>query len=452
MKKGSKATFFVVLALIIAFAYTAFFGISMQHGDTTKVFIKGASDIRWGIDIRGGVDVTFTPPEGFDANETQMNAASSIIEQRLVAQNITDYEVYTDTDKDRIIVRFPWKNDEVDYNPEQAIKELGETARLTFRKGLDVDGEIVIEGSDVKSAEAVTNMETNRPEVALELTAEGAKKFATGTKEMLGKQISIWMDDVMISAPVVNNVISDGRASITGNSSVEEVMELANKINGGALPFELVTENYSSISATLGANAKTAMLIAGIIAYILICILMIAFYRLPGLCASISLLGHAALSIAAISGYFPFFPSFTLTLPGIAGIILGVGMGVDANVITAARIREELRNGKSVEGAIDIGFKRGFTAIFDGNITVIIVAIILMGAFGPPASFWAKMLTPVFFMFGPATTGTIYSFGYTLLVGVILNFVMGVCASRLMLRSLSKFKAFRKPWMYGGAK
>ncbi len=465
MKKGSKATFFVVFALILFLAGTSFFGFSTKFGDVTKVYIKGADDIRWGIDIRGGVDVTFTPPEGFDATDTQMLAAESVIKQRLVTQNITDYEVYTDTAKDRIIVRFPWKDDAASKNPEEAISELGETALLTFREEANVDAagmptgvtleKVVLEGKDVKSATAVINSQTSNPEIALELTSEGAAKFGEATSRMIGKQISIWMDNTMISQPVVQSAITDGNAVISGGSvpfTAAEATELANKINGGALPFKLVTENYSSISATLGINAKNSMVLAGLIGFIIICLFMTFYYRLPGLVASIALLGQVAGFIISISGYFESIPSFTLTLPGIAGIILSLGMGVDANVITSERIKEEMRTGKTIEGSIDLGYERGFSAIFDGNITVVIVAVILMGSFGPPTSIWAKILTPIFFMFGPSTTGAIYSFGYTLLMGVIFNFIMGVTASRLMLRSLSKFKGLRKPWLYGGVK
>ena len=179
---------------------------------------------------------------------------------------------------------------------------------------------------------------------------------------------------------------------------------------------------------------------------------MIILYRLPGIVACIALMGQAAGTIAAITGYLPSISSFTLTLPGIAGIILSIGVGVDANVITYERIREELRLGRGIDAAIDAGYKRAFTAIFDGNITVVFVAVILMGAFGPPASIFAMMLKPVFGIFGSSTTGAIYSFGYTLLVGIILNFLMGVTASRLMLKSLSKFKPLRKAWLYGGEK
>ncbi|MCI8497466.1 MAG: protein translocase subunit SecD, partial [Clostridiales bacterium] len=177
---------------------------------------------------------------------------------------------------------------------------------------------------------------------------------------------------------------------------------------------------------------------------------MIFYYRLPGFIASISLVGQVTGMIMAITGYLPIISSFTLTLPGIAGIILSVGMGVDANIITAERIKEEIRAGKTIDGAIDAGNKNSFSAIFDGNITTIIAAVVLMGVFGPPESLFAKILTPFLFMFPPAATGAIYSFGYTLLAGVICNFIFGVLASRLMLKSIARFKFLRKPWLYGG--
>ena len=217
-----------------------------------------------------------------------------------------------------------------------------------------------------------------------------------------------------ISAPNVESAITDGKAQITGNFTYDTAKALADKINAGSLPFKLTTSSTNIISATLGEGARNAMLIAGVIAFIIIAIYMIVIYRLPGFVASIALIGQVVGSIACISGFFGNIESFTLTIPGIAGIILAVGMGVDANVITAERIKEELRNGKTLNGAIEMGYKRAWSAVFDGNITVVFVAVILMGAFGPTDSVFGTILKPIFFMFGAATAGTIYSLGYTL--------------------------------------
>ncbi|MDE6593169.1 MAG: protein translocase subunit SecD [Oscillospiraceae bacterium] len=470
MKRVKKPVFFVVFILIALFALSVLFGISSYFGDIETVYIKGVDDIRFGIDIKGGVDVTFTPPEGFDATEAQLDAAKEVIVQRMIKLNITDYEAYIDYSNDHIIVRFPWKEGEVDFDPEAAVKELGETAELTFREGIEVDAmgnpagvtlsNVILNGNDVAEAYAYydqTSTSTDKWQVSLQLTdgeGGGAQKFAEATARLYqeGGTISIWMDDTCISYPRVNAVISDGRASISGNFDADSAKKLADQINSGALPFKLVTASFSTISPSLGMGALEAMIVAGIIAFIFISLYIIIAYRLPGFVAVIALVGQVAGTLAFVSGYFGINDSGILTIPGIAGIILAVGMGVDANVITAERIKEELAEGKTLDGSLASGYKRAFSAILDGNLTMILVAIILMGAFGTPDSLFSKMLHFVFFMFGPSTAGTIYSFGFTLLTGTVLNLFFGVLCSRLMVMSLSGFKKLRNPWLYGGEK
>ena len=418
--------------------------------DKKITYIKGAEDIRWGIDIQGGVEAIFTPDvspaELENITDEDMQAAETVINTRLVNQNITDSEVYTDLENKQIIVRFPWQSEEVDYDPNQAIQELGETAMIIFREGQDANGEIILQGSQhVESAQAVFDSQTNEPVVQLNLTDEGARLFATATEKLQRQIISIWLDDQMLSYPTVDDVITNGQAIISGMGTAEAAQELADTINAGSLPFALKADGATStISPTLGEQSLNVMLIAGIIAFAIICLLMIIIYRLPGVIASIALLGQTAGMIACTSGFFGSFPSFTLTLPGIAGIILSIGMGVDANVITSERIKEELRAGRTLDGAINAGYDNGFSAIFDGNVTVIIISAILMGVFGPPSGFWSRLLSPFVWLYNHSIglipgmeifnsiTGSVYSFGYTLLIGVVFNFVMGVTASRLI--------------------
>ena len=443
MKRIPKAVFFIVAILILVFAATAFFGVKYYDGDIQQTSIKGISDIRWGIDIRGGVEATFKPAGDVDATDEQLESAKSIIETRMVSKGITDYELYADYGSDRIIVRFPWKEDETNFDPVEAVNELAATAHLSFRNS---SGEELMDGSAVESAKAgvdTSQDSTGQYLVLLDLTDEGAKTFAAITEEYLNQQIAIYMDEIMLSNPTVQSVIADGSAQITGNFTAEEAVELANQINGGALPFDLETASYSAISPTLGQNSLTAMGYAAVIAIIIIALFMIIRYRVPGFVAVIALIGQMALSIAAVTRYFNVFQSFTMTLPGIAGLILSIGMGVDANIITAERIKEEFRSGKTLDTAIDRGTKNSLTAIIDGNMTVVIVAIILMLVFGP-----TNILSGIF---GQSTTGTIYAFGYTLLVGVISNFIMGVWLSRLMLKSIAGFKFLRKKSFFGGA-
>ena len=452
-RKGKSWPLFVVAILIVLFSLTAIFGVSYTYGDTKNVYVKGASDIRFGIDIRGGVDVTFMPANDVEATDAQMTAAKTVIEDRLVGLGITDYESYVDNNKNRIIVRFPWKNDEADFNPQTAIDEIGTTAKMVFRKGSSATGEEILSGDDVASASAAYN-ETEGWVVQLKFNSAGASAFATATTELATSNgtISIWLDDNNISTATVNEAITGGEAIIKGNFDQDSASTLANQINSGSLPFALSAESYSTISPSLGAKSLDVMVQAGIIAFILVAILMIVRYRLPGTIAVISLMGQAAATLAVVSGYFTVFPGSTLTLPGIAGIILGIGMGVDANVITAERIKEELSKNKTLEGAVNSGFKMGLTPIIDGNVTIVIVAAILMGAFGPTDGFWAKVFNPIFYWFGPSTAGTIYSFGFTLLTSVLLNFVFGVWATRVMIRGAVHFKPLRKAWLFGGKK
>ena len=462
MKTKGKAWQLVVTVLLIAaFVYTAFFGVAVKYGDVTKTYIKGAQDIRFGVDIKGGVNVTFAPSDGYDATDDQLDAAQLVIENRLVGLNVTDYELYVDYDSDRLILEFPWQSGETDFDPESAIDEIGTTAYLTFREGSSADGELILDGSMVESASAQygpVSGSSSEYYVALKFTDEGAKAFGDATTNLYQSNgtISIWLDDENVSTATVNAAITDGSAIITSSAAnpftQDDVVKMARQINSGSLPFALTVDSYSTISPSLGENSLSAMVLAGLIAFALIVVLMTALYRLPGFLACIALAGQVAATLAFVSGYFPVFESFTLTLPGIAGVILAIGMGVDANVITAERIKEELRSGKSLDGALKSGFARGLTPIIDGNVTIVIVAVVLMGAFGPSDGFFAKVLHFVFFAFGPSTAGTIYAFGYTLLTGVLLNFVFGVFATRVMIRGAASIKALRNPWLYGASK
>lgn len=412
---NSKRVFFIIVLFTAVLFFLSIFGLKIGSFE-----IKGANQMRYGIDIRGGVEAIYEPKDlGRAPTENELEAARAIIETRMDASNITDRDVTIDKSNGKIIVRFPWKSDETDFNPQKAVSELGETAKLTFR---DPAGNIVLEGTDVAKSYGQILQNTMKPVVVLELSTQGAVKFAQATGRLIGQKISIYMDETLISAPTVQTQITGGTAEITNMESLEAASALANKINSGSLPFSLVAKNCNIISPTLGSSALAVMVMAGQTAFILVCLFMLFYYRLPGLVACIALILQVTGQLLALS-----VPQFTLTLPGIAGVILSIGMGVDANVIVSERIKEEIHTGKTLRRAIDAGFDRAFSSVFDGNITVIIVAIILI-------------------IFG---SGAMLSFGYTLLCGVIMNFIAGVTASRLMIRSLSNFEALRKPQYFG---
>lgn len=419
--KAKPVTVFVVIGIILIGLVLSVTGAKIPiPGQQELLHVYGAKDIRFGIDIRGGVEAVFEARdyEGTPSSE-DIASARSVIALRMDNLQILDREITVDKNSGRILVRFPWRSDEADFNPEAALKELGEMARLTFK---DPDGNIILEGNDVARSYAGVNPETNQPVVELELSAEGAEKFTEATGKLVGEIISIYMDDTVLSEPRVKTQITGNRAFIDGMADVQEAVDLAEKINAGALPFALQAISSSSISPTMGQDALAVMLQAGLIAFLLICVFMLVYYRLPGLVACFSLLGQVVGILLAIS-----IPQQTLTLQGIAGIILSIGMGVDANVIISERIKEELKTGCSLQTALSNGFTRAFSSVLDGNVTVAIAAIALM-------------------IFG---SGSMLSFGYSLLAGVILNGLTGVTASRLMIGSLSQYKKLENPWLYG---
>ena len=495
MKRTPKPVFFIVAVLILALSFTALFGVYTHYGDRVDTVIRGASGIRTGIDISGGVEATFAPADDtIDATDAQIDAMKEVIVQRMIGKNITDYEAYADYTNDQVIIRFPWAAGETSFNAKDTISELGQLGELRFyydekesNNSLPTtppaDDQLILTGEMMESAAAGwdTSGSTMEAVVNLKFTDKGAALFADATKTQYSKNsgssdpkytISIWQvrdktDEELaaetdadkadklvytcLSNPTVEAHITDGEAVISGAfSEYSDAAELANLINAGALPFSIEANNYNTITATMGARALDLMVIAGIVAFALVAIFMLLYYRLSGLVAVIALIGQVAGSIAAVSGYFAAFESFTLTLPGIAGIILSIGMGVDANIITAERIKEQIRMGRTIDSAVQNGCKESFSAIFDGNITVLIVSVVLMGVFGPSDSIFAKLLKPFLFMFPVSTSGAVYSFGYTLLVGIIFNFIMGVTCSRLMLKSVTRLKFMRKPWLLGG--
>ena len=409
MKPGRKSLAAMLLLLVLSI-YAVWFGLGEE--------MKGARDMRFGIDIRGGVEAIFEPV-GLDRapTETEVTAARNIMESRLDDKNILDREVTADSDRGYVIVRFPWKSGETEFNPEAAIAELGEMANLTFR---DEAGNIMLEGKDVSTSNPVESSQTGLKQYAVELyfTEEGAEKFADATGKLIGQRMGIFMDDTIISNPVVRDQITGGNAIIDGMESYEEAKELSDKINAGALPYSMATRNFSTISPSLGAAALDIMVGAGVAAFVLICVFMVVKYRLPGFVACLGLAFQTCLQLLAIS-----VPQYTLTLPGIAGIILSLGMAVDANVIINERIGEELRDGASLKDAILAGYKRAYSSVMDGNITSAIVAAILM-------------------MFG---SGPMLSFGYTLLAGIMINVVIGVYYSKVILLSLVKERHFSAP-------
>lgn len=433
-----KAAFFIILAIIVCLVTVTITGLKFGSGTA----VKSAKNIRTGIDIRGGVNATFVPAdEKITPTDEQLESARAIFETRLDAENILDYTITTDTNNKAVIVEFPWKEDEKDFDPQAAIDELGATANLTFcslvkdSEGnlLDAEGkkitesgkdpvakDVLLQGSDIQSSS--TDYQDGKYVVTLSFTEEGKTKFKEATTTYLNDYIGIFLDNTAISWPTVNSTIEDGQAIIEGNFTADSAKSLSGKINAGALPYAMTSSNYNAVSATMGTKALKVMLLAGLITLILVCLFMLIMYRMPGLVACLNLAAQISIQLLIFANL-----GLTITLPGIAGIILAIGMCVDSNIIISERIREELQKGKSLVGAIDAGYGRALTAIADCNITTAIVALLLI-------------------FFG---TGAVLSFGYTLLIGIVLSFLISVLVSKWMIKSVSSYQVFKNPKLYG---
>ena len=356
----------VVILVVVALAgYVALFGIG--KGTFIHYVKPWGEAISLGLDLRGGVYTVYqAEDDGSEDFDSKMNSTVNILTSRLTRQGFTEATV-TRQGNDRIRVEIPNVTD-----PNEILRIIGSPAQLYFK---DEDGNVIIEGAMVKNAQAAQD-ENGKPCVSFELNAEGAKLFAEGTAANLGKTISIELDGEVISAPTVNSVISGGQGQITGSFTADEAKTLANLILSGALPLNLSQLEVSAISATLGDTALDRALMAGIIGVALVMFFMLIRYRLCGLVADIALTIYIMIVVLLLA-----LTGAQLTLPGVAGIILGIGMAVDANVVIFERIREELAVGRPLPSSVKKGFSNALSAIIDANITTIIAAVVLY-AFG----------------------------------------------------------------------
>lgn len=433
MKGNNGLKIFLIIALIAALSYIAF------AGNFFGIAIPGAYEIVPGIDINGGIDAMLYAVKegGGKPTQKELDTAKIIIGKRLDKVGVTDRGLTTDITGGRIILQIPWAAGEKDFNPDKTLAQIGKTALLTFQevdeKNLDELGfpkptdKIVLQGTDVVDAIPQPNQDGGGMQVSLTLSPAGKTKFAEATGRLIGQRIAIFMDDQFISAPVVQSHITNGDARITlggssGDDALLEAKELADTIRAGSLPFRLEAKSVNAISPMLGKGALEVTIRAFILAFILVCLFMLIFYRLPGLIACIALTALTVLQLLFIS-----WLGITVTLPGLAGIILSVGMGVDANVIIFERIKEELRNGKTLRAATDLGFKRAFVAIMDSNVTTLIAAVVL-------------------FIFG---TGPMISFAYTLTIGVLLSFFTAITLTQTMFKVVIGLDVSKNRWLYG---
>ncbi|EAX46764.1 protein-export membrane protein SecD [Thermosinus carboxydivorans Nor1] len=323
-----------------------------------------ALSIKQGLDLQGGTHVVLEAVDTPEAkvDEDAVQRVVKIIERRVNELGLTEPIIQRQGDR-RIIVELPGVKD-----PEKAIEMLGKTALLEFQ---DESGATVLTGKDLKNAQAQID-QANRNLVALEFSDEGARKFADLTAKNIGKRITILLDKQVLTSPVVEEAIPSGKAVITGNRTIEEAQRLAILLRSGSLPVKVDIVETRTVGPTLGQDSKEKSKVAFAIGIAAILLFMLLFYRLSGLVANIALLLYVLLLLVALK-----MLNATLTLPGIAGIILSMGMAVDANVLIFERFKEEVRAGKTLRAAMDAGFNRAFMTIFDSNVTTLFAAVVL---------------------------------------------------------------------------
>ncbi len=396
MKKNRAIVYLIILvALIFGLGYVAVFGVGADQSGSAK-------SIDLGLDLAGGVSITYQVTGDEEPSAADMGDTIYKLQQR-VDKYSTEAQVYQEG-SDRINIEIPGVSD-----ANAVLEELGKPGSLQF---LDVNGEEVLNGTDVADAQGGTqqdSMGNSEFVVRLVLTEEGTKKFADATAVAVVNNDPIYIiyDGNVQSAPSVRSVITDGNAVITGMGSFEEADKLASTIRIGGLKLELEELRSNVVGAQLGSEAIRTSLIAGAIGFALVAIFMIGVYYMPGLAAVLALILYTILDVILLDAF-----EITLTLPGIAGIILSIGMAVDANVIIFARIREELAAGKTVKEATEVGFKKALSAILDGNITTLIAALVL----------------------GMKGTGSIKGFAQTLALGIFLSMFTALFVTKFILK------------------
>ncbi|MBR5914787.1 MAG: protein translocase subunit SecD [Selenomonadaceae bacterium] len=380
------------------------------------IFIKPlAHSIRQGLDLQGGTHVVLEAEdtEIAQVDEDAMQRVVSIMERRINELGLTEPIIQREGTR-RVIIELPGIKD-----PDKAIETIGKTAMLEFK---DEDGNTLLTGTDLKDAQAAMNQQNGQSVVNLEFSDEGKEKFADATLNNVGRKISILLDGEVLTDPVVREPILGGRAEISGQRDLEESQRLAVLLRSGALPVKVNIIETRTVGPSLGQDSKDKSEFAFVVGVAAVLVFMLLFYRLCGFIADISLMAYTLLLLAILKGL-----DATLTLPGVAGIILSIGMAVDANVLIFEHFKEEFRLGKSLRLAMETGFKRAFTTIFDSNTTTIIAAAVL-------------------FFFG---TGNIRGFAITLGLGVLLSMFTAITLTQFMLKLLVNSRVIENPSAYG---
>lgn len=410
MRKQGIVRLTIFLVILAVMLYVSLFGVSFGVKEILPIATQ-LKQTKLGLDLTGGFSAVYeASDEGIEDFDSKMDGTITILQKRLSDKGMTEATVTRQGDRG-IRVEIP----SAEEDPSTISEYLSSPAKLEWK---DADGNVVVEGEHVTQAKA-GNMD-GKWVVSFSLDSEGTAAFAEATANNIGKQLSIYVDDKLISSPTVNSAITGGSGVIEGSFTAESAQELATQIESGALPLTLQEQEVRMISATLGYDALSKGVIAGIIGIVVIMLFMIFIYRLPGLMSCIALLFYIVIMFFCILT----MPKVQLTLPGIAGVLLSIGMAVDANVIIFERMKEELRADKSIHTAVENGFKRAFSAILDSNVTTLIAAVVLM-------------------IFG---VGSIQGFAFTLAIGIGCSMISAIFITRFLLRQVVKIGVKNRKW------
>ncbi len=396
----------ILIFIVVALALASGYGYQ-------EMFRPDSESLNLGLDLRGGVYVLLEAQdvEGQDT-EDAIQRAITIIRNRVDEFGVAEPEIRQEGDN-RILIELPGIEDQ-----SRALEIIGRTAMLTFEGPED---DVILTGTNLKDAYVSRDI-YGQPGVSLEFDAEGTEKFADGTRKYLNDTIAIKLDGEVASAPRVNSVITDGNAQITGSFTMEEAADLALILRSGSLPVNLVELETRSVGPTLGQDSWDRGVKAGILGLGIVLVFMLIYYRFLGLVADFTLIVYLAMVLGVMSAL-----NATLTLPGIAGLILSIGMAVDANVIIFERIKEEIRAGRTIRTGVEAGFQRAFSTILDANITTLIAAGVL-------------------FYFG---TGPIRGFAVTLTIGIVVSMFSAIILTRYLMRLVLKANIIKNPWYLG---
>lgn len=402
------------LLVIVIFALLVSFTPVFKPNEFLNKYLPLVRNINLGLDLRGGVHVVIEakgPPE--EITPEKMKQLRAVIERRVDQFGVSEPVIQQQGSR-RLIVELAGIK-----NPEEAVRNIVKVANLEFKTE---DGKTVITGADLKDARETKDPASNQVKVDLTFTPIGARKFAEVTAANVNKTIGIYLDGRLLQNPVVKEAIPSGRAEISGYESLEEAHNIAILLRSGALPVKVGIEEMRTVGPSLGADSLDKSQQAGLMGIIAIFIFMLMYYRLPGTVAVFALIIYAIIVTLVFLGL-----KVTMTLPGIAAFLLSLGMAVDTNIIIFERFKEELRTGKSLRAAIDAGFKRGFTAVFDAQVTTLIAAVVL-------------------YFFG---TGPIRGFALTLGIGILVSLFTAVTMTRWFLHLMVDSGLFKSLKYYG---